>query len=284
MPFDFGPWVLSPIERIARPVAVGPRGTLLAIDKFRCDSGARSQSVRARVTLPQTGDSFVVTARMDLCDPAQDGPNDVGVAPIGAVGEQSWPIHPYAVHVGSTFEPAGHATWGRADMDGDGRRDLVIAHRDGTLEVRTAARILALKLPRDMTRRIQGFGDLNGDGHPEVLLASTALGAGRGYVLTDGVVQAVTLEQGRLRLIGGPRWMLRLGAGHGDYFAGFTCAHGTVTQAWLLLDAPYGTTHTFRVHRTIWQVSGTQVHRLRRRTTIEMGDPEQLTRTRCPRG
>ena len=258
----------------AEPTVLGPtRSATIQIAKYRCDTTPDAPEMTAAdFTLPlgpearsHAGKIHVKLSLPLLYCPHDEGNQDVHVAPLGYTNE---PAHPYAVNLRSVFDPGDAATWGAADMDGDGADDVVIVrprqmktsvvidYADGTAA--------ATAIIGGMTR-LQALSDLNGDGTPEILLASTASPSESGYAFGDSGALVLQLVDGRLALVdnGKPQqWQLTFSTdGRGDLWAGVRCRGEDVVQVSALVTGSYDTsgTNAYDVTRTTWHIEDAKV-------------------------
>jgi hypothetical protein len=257
------------------------------VEKFRCDT-VRNPPVVASVvaTLPLgagtlTGTVPRAAARLQFC-PRQDGDQRIHVGSIGTWQTTGAPLpHQVAVSMHSRFAPLGLPTWGRADVDGDGRPNLVVVRPSGQVDVTLGRHVVHARVAGRPTDRLQGFTDLTGDGRPEILVASTALGCGAGYRWCASRAAVLTVRDGRLRVLHFPEPALSWDDGQGDLYAGLVCgAHGPA-ELQLLMTGGQG----YRLTRTRYQVSGLRAHAVDSTTVHGTAADSRLAgliTTRCP--
>jgi hypothetical protein len=257
------------------------------VAKFRCDTTTNPSTVASvEATLPLdagtlTGRVPPDAARLSFC-PRDGGDQRIHVGTIGSWQTPTTGTAPRrpAISMHSRFNSGSFPTWGRADLDGDSRRDLVLV-RPGLVTARLHGRVLRLRLPGNSTAELQGFADLTGDDRPDILVGGTSLGCGTGYRYCASRANAVTLEEGRLRVVrfprGGPVW----NAGEGDAFEGWVCRPGGPTEIY----AEQTGVSSYRLSRTRYRVRGLHVSVVSRSVTRGTAGHDRLqalTRTRCP--
>jgi hypothetical protein len=177
-------------------------------------------------------------------------------------------------------------SYGFGDLNGDGRRDLVVVRPSGQVTARISGLGRgAVKLPADVTLRLQGIAPLTGTGRDQVLIASTAAGAGTGYRLLDAVSVVLRVVGHRLVVVRSAHqkpWRLDFGAGRGDHFGGIRCRQDSIVQISVLLrGAGYATVTT-----TIFRLTGDQAERVSRTVRSRPTSCHTalgLSATHCPR-
>lgn len=223
------------------------------------------------------------------CGATSAAPDDAPLptAPTGDrhdAHQRGWPV-PVEMHSFTAPAPRGSnraTTYGLADLDGDGRPDMVQVRTDGrVLAELTWLGHRAVRLHPDTTLRLQGLPDLDGDGRAEVLVASTAGGCCGGYRLRDTRSAVLVLDHGRLRPL---RWAtgrparILFDQGRGDVYAGVRCG-GDLLHLLVALDQGAMS----RLTDTVVSITG---HVARRgptvRSTIPTATVRAETRSRCP--
>lgn len=106
-----------------------------------------------------------------------------------------------------TIATLGDKTWrvvGVADLNGDGKPDLIWQHPTGNLSgwyMSGALATSAIDVPfNDPTWRVRGVGDLNGDGHPDLLFQKTDTGDISTWLLGPNAASATGVALGRVQL------------------------------------------------------------------------------------
>ncbi len=264
------------------PVLVGPNlYATVSIAFGRCDDAGARRTSRVRMTLPGVGIVLHGRSSADYCPDVY--PPWLAVAPYGTWqldGTERPMRSSYAVNLRSSFSPGTHPTWGRADVDGDGKADTVIVSDYGRLTVDLAnGRVLTTRDGLTNPARLQALTDLNGDGRPEILVAGTTIGADRGYAFGGASSTAFAVVDGRLQAAGGKEPLqFDFYEGHGDFYAGVVCGGDTVTQVSVLAESSTPLT----VKRTTWRIAGAKATQLSSQTTGETGDPMTLVSSDCP--
>ncbi len=257
------------------------------VAKFRCDTSPGAPvAARVEAALPLGAGTLAGTvprsaARLAFC-PGDGGDQQIHVGAIGS-WQLSGPRTPrhVAVSMHSTFSAFGLPTWGRADLDGDGRPDLVVVRPGGLVVVGTGRHVARARVAGRPTDRLQGFTDLTGDGRPEILVAATALGCDAGYRFCASRPSVLSLRDGRLRAVRFPEPALSWDDGQGDLYAGVVCgAHGpTEVQVFMT-----GRRH-YRLTRTTYRVSGLRARAVGHTRTpgqAAASSPARIATTRCP--
>jgi hypothetical protein len=185
----------------------------------------------------------------------------------------------------ATRFPRGPRTRGRADLDGDHRPDEVVVATYGLVDVELGDgdRVASQILRPDLTLRVQALADLYGDGHREVVTATTTAGSGA-YRVDDSVASVVSYHDGTLHLLhlpNGDPVLLSFDVGRGDEFAGIRChGGGHVTQLVVLLQGP----DRLRVTATDYALRGDVAYPSHARSIDVAGDQSdalRLSTTHC---
>ena len=200
-------------------------------------------------------------------------------ASIAGSGRRLW------TNMHSDHRPRGPITYGRGDIDGDGRPNMVIVdYRTHIAVARVGDRYLWVLIPADASTRLQAVPDLWGDGRHEILVARSTTGC-CGYRSTDSQALVLGYRGGRLALLRRPDgrvFTLAFSLGREDVFAGVRCrgpelSQRTVTQA---------RRHQLRVTETDYRVVGTVVRLVRQTTSVKRGSNWQrataLSSSSCP--
>ncbi|MDQ1725474.1 MAG: hypothetical protein QOG52_2502 [Frankiaceae bacterium] len=152
--------------------------------------------------------------------------------PVWAVSN-SLPLQPVNARAGGVTEmhataaPTGPLTGGRADIDGDGAPDDVVVDSRGAVTVTlTTGETYGLPFVPDTTVRLASLPDLFGDGHHEILVASSAAGC-CGYRFAHYGAAVYSWQSGGLVQLtfGGGSGQLRF-----DDRSGLTCVDGSAVQ------------------------------------------------------
>lgn len=177
----------------------------------------------------------------------------------------------------------GPVTYGRADVDDDGRADLVTVSTSGQVTVTVARRDRVVTRVRpDPSLRLQALPDLFGDGRHEILLAISAAGC-CGYRLVEAETLTLEYRSGALhllRLASGRPFRMRFSAGRGDVFAGVRCRARQLTQLRVRLLGPA----RLRATRTVYVRRAATMTRAARVSRTERGGFDRAvsqTRTSC---
>ena len=282
----------------ARPApAVVRRGhpAVLLVAKYRCDLTRHPRHpARARVTLPYVTGGYSVPmpgrgAAIALCGPG-DLPQHLGISPVRDSYRRLEPgARPparlsSAVSMRSPYPPTSGASYGYGDLNGDGRRDLVVVRTSGVVTARiSGVGLRTIQLMRDATLRLQALSDLGRGRRAYVLVAGSALGCCGGYPLGQTGTTVVGFDHGRLRFVRNGRlpWDASFSVGHGDWFAGLACSASGVTQVEVYLDGPA----RLQVTRTAYTLSGVHLHRESRTVATARGGftaALRASQTSCP--
>lgn len=263
-----------------RPVAVSrQRPQYVALETTRCDATPTSYTRMLSVVLPQGAGTVAGVVPIGYCGLRQR-PNRVYVAALGTWSVRRRPApRDVAVSMHSRFSARGLATWGRADLAGNGHSDLVLV-RPGLVTARVGGRLLRVRVPRAGNDELQGLADLTGDARPDILVGVTALGCSAGYRYCASGATVVSLLDGRLRIVRFPADRPQWDDGQGDLFEGWVCRSGGPTEIDLALTGA----STYELNRTRYVVSGLRARRAARTTQSGSGATPRLlrlTRTRC---
>jgi len=289
--------------RRPHPVAIGPaKSVRVAISTYRCDVTHNPPSLTtARFDFAPNGrredSDATVTAKLKLPTPycPQEYPEDVGVAPIGSLD-----FKPHAIYVASmksSYDPWDMATWGSADIDGDGTMDTVIleppVHRGGDYgrmavdlnrqvfgpgKVKSSNTYVPFRFMPGT--RLQALPDLNGDGRAEIVIASPSDPAGVGYY--NGVTNSLvyTLAGRRIQKVGG-KHLFRLSVwARGDQAKAVACHGDEFTEVYVNID--YQPT---RIVRTTYHLEGATPVRVSRTVSTSSQNSYDLlstNRSECP--
>ena len=258
-------------------------GAFIDIEKYRCDTTRHPKALtKAEITLPIPGARPLVgRTHYELCDPGDDGSQVVEVSPVQTNAKPA----PYAVNLRSSFSPYpwpyDTPTWGTADVDGDGRPDTVVLHpgkryKPGLLVVHLASgKTLQATTEFSQPLRLQALSDLNDDGHAEILVSTTTLGADYHGVFADADAEVFTVVGGRLEPVmrGKRPWRLDFSpVDEGGGENGVRCQGHTVTQ--VTVDA--------QLTRTTFRIEGDRAVRVGRTTSRATGDGQQYATSSCP--
>jgi hypothetical protein len=132
----------------------------------------------------------------------------------------------------STRAPGGPVTYGRADIDGVGRRDLVLVSTTGTVQVRLGGGgRLSAQLRPDASVRLQTLPDMFSTGRQDIVVATSAAGC-CGYTTISSNSIVLRALDGRLRALrerSGRILVVPFSSGSGDGYAGIHCDAGHLT-------------------------------------------------------
>lgn len=259
-----------PLPYVVRP---GHRVFFL-VAKYRCDVKTLGEAVTARVRLPLVDGVFTVPARGDagvahiaLCG-KHDPPQNVGVSPIGASdsgmdtpGNLIRPATRPALSMHALLGLPRRPSYGRGDLNGDGRADLVVVRPGGLVTARVSGLgRRSVRVPADHTLRLQALSALSGDGRDVAVVATTTSGAGGGHTLPDSRSTVLALTHGRLRAVrraDGRTFSLEFDQGRGDLYAGVRCDDATLRQVSVLQTGE----RSLKVTTTRFRLSGDTVIR-----------------------
>jgi hypothetical protein len=157
----------------------------------------------------------------------------------------------------SSRAPRGPVTYGRADIDGDGSRDLVLVSTTGRVQVRLGGGgRLSGRVPADSSVRLQALTDMFATGEHDIVVASSAAGC-CGYTFERSSSVVLQGLDGRLRALRtppGPTLMVSFDTGSGDNYAGIRCSAGHLTATSVVqlgLDRLRVSTRRYRITGTL---------------------------------
>lgn len=96
-----------------------------------------------------------------------------------------------------TYNPMGSSTWGLMQIDditGDGIKDVASGDFSGHIYFHnavTGSSVHLLSLPNDMILRLEDMGDVNSDGHPDILVAHS----GAKGIVVNGMLNTILWQQ-----------------------------------------------------------------------------------------
>lgn len=266
------------------------------VAKYRCDVTTNPRyAVSAHIRLPFVRGAYRLplassgAARIPLCG-AGDPPQDLGTSRIRGSYRQLLPTEkpparpPYAVSMRSPFPSPYGASYGRGDVNGDGRPDLIVVRQSGLVTARISGLgVRRIRLSRDVTLRLQALSTLGQGTRAYAVVATTAHGCCGLYPHASSGGAVIGLRHGRLGVVRSGRrpWDADLDAGVGDLFEGLVCRPGAVTQVSVYLRGP----HRLQVERGRFRLDGLRIRRLTRREDRRPGGFEaamRLSRSDCP--
>lgn len=274
-----------------------PRGHqgVFMVAKYRCDvTRDPRHASSARIRLPFVPGSYQVRmprsrgTGIPLCGKG-DPPQLLGTSRIRGSYSQLDPLArpparpPYAVSMRSPLPSPYGASYGRGDLNGDGRPDLVLVRRNGLVTARISGLgVRRLHLRHNSTLRLQAISTLGQGSRAYALAAVTAHGCSD-YWLNSSRTAVIGLRHGRLNLvrIGRRPWSLGFDRGVGDLFQGLRCLPGALVHVTVLLDGR----HRLRVDRRQLQLRGLRVREVRRHRATVPGGFRKATRmagSECP--